>query len=67
MINNPALEVSVALLALFLRYSLLASILMEALAKKHGLRQLAALKAINQVLDNASAQRPLKHQKTFYH
>jgi len=67
MINNPALEVPIALLAIFLRYSLLASILMEALAKKPDLRQRATLKAITRLLDNAPAQLPLKHQKTFYH
>lgn len=67
MINNPALEVSIGLSALFLRYSLSASILMEALVKKPGLRQRIILKAINRLLDNASAQLPLKHQKTFYH
>jgi hypothetical protein len=67
MINNPALEVPIALLATFLRYSLSASILMEAVAKKSGLRQRTTLKAINRLLDNASAQLPLKHQKTFYH
>jgi|GEM_PF-2481048 len=67
MINNPALEVSIVLSALFLRYSLSASILMETFAKKPGLRQRTTLKAINRLLDNAPAQLPLKHQKKFYH
>jgi len=55
MINNPALELFIGVLAIFLLYSLLASILMEALAKKPGFRQRTTLKAIDRLSDNASA------------
>ena len=53
MFNNVALDVFIGLIAIFLLYSLLASILMEAVAKYLGLRQRNTLKAIYKLLDDS--------------
>ena len=52
MFNNIALDVFIGLIAVFLLYSLLASILMEALAKRLGLRARMTQKAISKLLDD---------------
>jgi hypothetical protein len=58
MFNNAALDVFIGLLAIFLLYSLLASILMEILAKRIGLRQENTLKAISKLLDDSDYDNP---------
>lgn len=52
MFGNIALDVFIGLVCIFLLYSLLASILMEAVAKHLGLRQRITLKAIFKLLDD---------------
>lgn len=53
MFNNVALDVFIGLTCIFLLYSLLASILMESVAKYLGLRQRITLKAIYKILDDS--------------
>ena len=53
MFNNVALDVFIGLIAVFLLYSLLASILMEAVAKRLGLRARMTQKAIAKLLDDS--------------
>jgi len=52
MFNNVALDVFIGLIAIFLLYSLLASILMEVVAKRFGLRARMTRKAISNLLDD---------------
>ncbi|MGV3765210.1 MAG: hypothetical protein ACO1NW_03740 [Chitinophagaceae bacterium] len=54
MFNNTAIEVFIGLISIYLLYSLLATILMEALAKFMGLRARNTLKAISKLLDDSS-------------
>jgi hypothetical protein len=54
MFNNTAIEVFIGLISIYLLYSLLATILMEAFAKFMGLRARNTLKAISKLLDDSS-------------
>lgn len=53
MINNEPIEVFAGLIAIFLLYSLLASIIMEIIAKYIGLRARISLKSIAKLLDDS--------------
>lgn len=53
MFDNIALDVFIGLIAIFLLYSLLASILMESLAKRLDLRARMTQKAISKLLDDS--------------
>jgi hypothetical protein len=54
MFNNVAIDVFIGLIAIYLLYSLLASILMEVVAKYLGLRARITQKAIAKILDDSS-------------
>lgn len=65
MFNNDAINVVIGLIFVFLIYSLLASILMESVARKLGLRARMLLKAISKILDDSDFKKQNYTRRAF--